>query len=60
MQGAWKVGLLVIIFIGLLFGAYAILGKNFLSSRTTRYYADFSDAAGATQGTPVLMAGGSR
>jgi ABC-type transporter Mla subunit MlaD len=57
MQGAWKVGLLVIIFVGLLFGAYAILGKSFLAPKVNTFYADFADAAGAAQGTPVLMAG---
>ncbi|HEY3780635.1 MAG TPA: MlaD family protein [Fimbriimonadaceae bacterium] len=57
MQGAWRVGLLVIIFVGLLFGAYALLGKSFLAPKVNTYYADFADAAGTAQGTPVLMAG---
>lgn len=57
MQGAWKVGLLVIVFVALLIGSYALLGKQLFAPKTNRYYADFEDAGGITVGTPVLMAG---
>src|SRR5215469_11561413 len=57
MQGAWKVGLLVVIFVALLIGAYAILGQSLVQQATTRYYGDFADAGGVSIGTPVLMAG---
>jgi phospholipid/cholesterol/gamma-HCH transport system substrate-binding protein len=57
MQGAWKVGLLVVVFFALLFGAYSLLGENLLTPKTDRYYIDFADAGGVTVGTPVLMSG---
>src|SRR5207302_757985 len=57
MQGGWKVGLLVVAFVALLFSGYAILGKSLLAPKTNRFYADFTDAAGITAGAPVFMAG---
>lgn len=57
MQSAAKVGLLVVIFVGLLFGAYAVLGKSLFTPAADRYFADFPDAGGVTPGTPVLMSG---
>jgi phospholipid/cholesterol/gamma-HCH transport system substrate-binding protein len=57
MQGAWKVGLLVVVFGVLAYAAYNLLGSNFSAGKTDIYYADFDDASGATPGTPVQMAG---
>jgi len=57
MQGAWKVGLLVLVFIALLFGGYSLLGQSLFAPKTDTYYAVFSDAGGAVAGTPVQMAG---
>ena len=57
MQGAWKVGLLVVAFIALLIGAYSILGQSLFRPKTDTYFAIFSDAGGAIEGTPVQMAG---
>lgn len=57
MQGATKVGILVVAFAALLYGAYAILGRSLFRPDTTRYYASFEDASGVVEGTPVLLAG---
>lgn len=57
MQGASKVGLLVVVFAALLVAAYSILGRSLLAPKTTPYYAYFKDAAGVTEGAKVLMAG---
>lgn len=57
MQGAWKVGLLVLVFVGLLIGAYAVLGRAIFAPKTDLYYAEVPDATGVNRGGPVLMAG---
>ncbi|MFY9235530.1 MAG: MlaD family protein [Fimbriimonadaceae bacterium] len=57
MQGAAKVGLLVVVFVGLLIGAYALLGRSLFAAVPDTYYAAFEDAGGTPAGTPVLMAG---
>lgn len=57
MQGAAKVGFLVIVFVFLLYGGYAILGRAFTKPSTVTYYSDFADAGGAVTGTTVTMAG---
>src|SRR3989304_5219855 len=57
MQGAWKVGLLVIVFGGLLFGAYGILGKSLFAPKMDHYTARFVDATGLAKGGAVLVAG---
>lgn len=57
MQAAAKVGILVVVFVGLLFGAYAVLGKSLFTKDTEAYFAEFADAGGVTPGTRVLMAG---
>ena len=57
MQGAWKVGLLVLAFVGLLIGAYAILGRTLYGQKSNIYYAEFDDAGGVSAGTPVLKIG---
>jgi phospholipid/cholesterol/gamma-HCH transport system substrate-binding protein len=56
MQGAWKVGLLVLVFIGLLLGAYAVLGR-LNAPRTNSYYVKFTDATGIVRGSPVFISG---
>lgn len=55
--GAWKVGLLVVVFIGLLFGGYAVLGRSMFKPEVDTYYAELPDAAGVTAGAKVLMSG---
>lgn len=57
MQNASKVGFLVVVFVALLYGGYAILGKAFIKEKTRTYYALFSDAGGTVVGTEVTMAG---
>lgn len=57
MKGAWQVGLLVVVFIGLLFGGYAILGKQLLAPKVNQFYVELPDAGGVSVGAPVLMAG---
>lgn len=57
MQSTWKVGLFVVLFAGLLLGAYAMLEKSFFAKPVELYYADFPDAGGMTTGSVVLMAG---
>lgn len=57
MANAAKVGLLVVVFVVLLVGGYAVLGKSLFAPPTQVFYADFPDATGVTVGTPVQMAG---
>jgi phospholipid/cholesterol/gamma-HCH transport system substrate-binding protein len=57
MQGAAKVGFLVVVFAILLYGGYAVLGRALLREKTVTYYADFADAGGTNRGTLVTMAG---
>ena len=57
MQSAAKVGLLLVVFVGLLIGGYAVLGKSFFGTPSDPYYVDLIDAGGVTEGTQVLMAG---
>jgi len=57
MQSAAKVGLLLVVFVGLLIGGYAVLGKNLFGAKTDVYYVDLSDAGGVSEGTSVLIAG---
>ena len=57
MQAATKVGALVVAFVILLYGAYAILGRSLFAQPHARYYADFSDASGVVAGSQVFMAG---
>lgn len=57
MQGAWKVGLLVIVFGGLLFGAYGVIGKSLFAPEMDRYVARFPDATGLAKGGAVLISG---
>lgn len=57
MQGAWKVGLFVVLFVGLLFGAYQILGKSMLRPEMDTYEVVFEDATGIAEGAKVLLAG---
>ena len=57
MQSATRVGLLVVIFAALLFGAYSMLGVSLFAKKTSSYFATFADAGGVTSGTRVQMAG---
>lgn len=57
MQSAWKVGLFVVGFVGLMVGAYAVLRANIFAPETDTYYAAFQDAGGLTVGSAVLYSG---
>jgi phospholipid/cholesterol/gamma-HCH transport system substrate-binding protein len=57
MQGAAKVGFLVVVFVALLYGAYMILGHDLLGPKKSTYYAEFADAGGLTPGSQVQLAG---
>lgn len=57
MQGAWKVGLLVVVFGVLLLAAYQILGHSIFAPKTSIFYAEVPDATGVNVGAPVLLAG---
>jgi len=57
MQSASKVGALVLVFIGLLYGAYAVVGRNWFEPKTDIYYAEMADAGGIAVGTRVLLHG---
>lgn len=57
MNGAWKVGLLVIVFGSMLVGAYAVLGQNLWAEKPDLYYAELNDAGGVTPGTRILLSG---
>lgn len=57
MQGAAKVGALVVVFAALLYFGYMILGQNLFGPAKSTYYAEFADAAGLTSGAQVQMAG---
>jgi phospholipid/cholesterol/gamma-HCH transport system substrate-binding protein len=57
MKSAAKVGVLLVVFVALLFGSYAMLGKSLFTRPVDRYFSDMADAGGITEGTPILMAG---
>jgi ABC-type transporter Mla subunit MlaD len=57
MPNAAKVGLLVVIFVGLLLGAFQMLGQRLFKVETIKVYAEFPDAGGINTGAKVLMAG---
>ena len=57
MQAAWKVGLLVVVFVGLLVATYAVLEKSFFAKPTDDYYVVFDNAGGLEPGARVLFAG---
>ncbi|HEY0867482.1 MAG TPA: MlaD family protein, partial [Fimbriimonas sp.] len=57
MQSAAKVGALVVVFVVLLYLAFAMLGKSLVGGATDTYYAEFTDVTGVRPGTPVLLAG---
>ncbi|MDR3689032.1 MAG: MlaD family protein [Fimbriimonas sp.] len=57
MQSTAKVGLLLVVFVGLLIAGYAVLGRNLLAPKPDIYYVEVSDAGGLSDGAPVLMAG---
>jgi phospholipid/cholesterol/gamma-HCH transport system substrate-binding protein len=57
MQAAWKVGLLVVVFVGLLLSTYAILKKSFFATETDEYIVEFANAGGLESGARVLYAG---
>ncbi|MBL8048360.1 MAG: MCE family protein [Chthonomonas sp.] len=57
MGNAFRVGLFACVFVGMLVGAYAILGRSMFAAKTYPVYAEFADAAGVTSGAQVLYAG---
>lgn len=57
MASAWKVGLLVVVFLGLMVAAFAVLQESFFATPRLMYTAEFEDAGGLTSGSAVLYAG---
>ncbi len=57
MAGAAKVGSAILVFLGLLLGAYFVLGKSIFAPKLETYYADFPDAGGVNSGSRVLLSG---
>ncbi len=57
MASAWKVGLLVVVFVGLLMAAFAVLQASVFATPSETYTAEFLDAGGLTSGSAVLYAG---
>jgi phospholipid/cholesterol/gamma-HCH transport system substrate-binding protein len=57
MHSASKVGLLVIIFVALVIGAFMIIQHRVFRPAMHTYFAEFADAGGLTTGTAVTMAG---
>lgn len=57
MKNAAMVGVLVVVFVALVIGSFAVLGRTLLPSRRQTYFADLPDAGGVSIGTRVLMAG---
>ena len=57
MQSTAKVGLLLVVFVGLLIGGYAVLGKSLFAPSSDAYYVKLTDAAGVTEGTQVVISG---
>ncbi len=57
MQSAWKVGLFVIVFVGMLIGVYATLQASVFAPKRDSYYARFADAGGLTKGSTILFSG---
>ena len=57
MGQAWKVGALVVVFGGLLFAAYGLVGQKLFAPKPMRIKALFADAGGLTPGAKALMAG---
>lgn len=57
MKGAWQVGLLVVAFVAMLGGAYAILGRQMFAPKTDPYFVELPDAGGVAVGAPVLLSG---
>jgi len=57
MKSAAKVGLLVIVFVGLIIGSFSVLGKNWPGRRERHLFVVMKDAGGISVGSRVLMAG---
>lgn len=57
MQGAWKVGLLVVVFVGLLGSLLVFLGASFGQKDVQVFQARMPDAGGLLPGAKLLMAG---
>lgn len=57
MQNAGKVGFLVLVFVGLMVGAYQVLGKSLFKPQTTPLVIAIADAGGMTAGAKVLLSG---
>lgn len=57
MQGAARVGLFVVGFIALIFGAYAVLGRTLGGPKPVEFTARFPNAGGIAAGAAVQLAG---
>jgi len=57
MQNATRVGILLVIFVGLLAGAWTLLGRSLMPEPKKTIFAELADAGGIPTGTRVTMAG---
>lgn len=57
MQGAWKVGLMVVVFAVLVGFGLTFMGKVFGGKPVDQYYAILPDAGGVAKGAKLLMSG---
>lgn len=57
MRNAWKVGLLVVVFVVLLVLGYSFVGESLFKSETERYYVHFENAYGIEEGAVVWLSG---
>ena len=57
MASAWKVGVFVLVFVGLMLGAMAVTQSSIFAEERDSYVVEFEDAGGLTTGSVVLYAG---
>jgi phospholipid/cholesterol/gamma-HCH transport system substrate-binding protein len=57
MQSAWKVGLFVIIFAGLLIAGFSIVGRSLFRKPSDTYFAIMENSGGIDPGSRIKMAG---
>lgn len=57
MQSAWKVGLFVLIFIGLVIAGYTLVGNSLFKKPVDIYYGEFEDVGGVQPGAVITMVG---
>lgn len=57
MQSAWKVGGLIVIFVAMMMGVFAVLKASVFAKPTDAYYVRLADAGGLNAGAEVLLSG---